>query len=562
MLHIPKTELKKALLASGFIDESQFYKAAEEADATARDITNILVEHGDLSEDYLADILAEYFEVEKIDLGKVKIDEKTLAIIPEKIARGKGVIPFEEKDGSLKVAMEDPGDLDAISFLEKKVSLKIIPYITTAKDFRQALGLYSKSIAKDFKKIIEANVKKSRDAGEDIESAAKDLPVINILNTIMEYALSEQASDIHIERLSSELLIRFRVDGILRDIVSLPSAVHPAIVARVKILADLKIDEHRLPQDGRFHFESNLEGMAVRVSVIPTFYGEKVVMRLLEESERFLTLEELGMSAHNLRLVEQAIKQPHGMILSTGPTGSGKTTTLYTILHLLNRPEVNISTIEDPIEYDIKRINQIQVNPKINLTFADGLRSLLRQDPDILMVGEIRDKETADMAVHSALTGHLLLSSLHTNDAPGAVPRLIDMGSEAYLLASTLNLVIAQRLVRKICTNCVAEVVMNSAQKKALGEIAKEGKSTVPTKIYKGKGCEECGGTGFKGRIGIFEVLEITPVMQELIGQKVSEEKIRSQALIDKMVTMIEDGFTKVESGVTSLEEVLRVIKE
>jgi len=348
--------------------------------------------------------------------------------------------------------------------------------------------------------------------------------------------------------------------------------VHPAIVARVKILADIKIDEHRLPQDGRFRYESensadDSHSTAVRVSVIPAFYGEKVVMRLLEESERFLTLEELGLSSRNFTLVNKAILQPHGMILSTGPTGSGKTTSLYTILHILNRPEVNISTIEDPIEYDVKRVNQIQVNPKINLTFADGLRSLLRQDPDILMVGEIRDKETADMAIHSALTGHLVLSTLHTNDAPGAIPRMIDMGVEPFLLSSTLNLVVAQRLVRKICTNCVTTVKMTDDQKKQLEQTIKAlgGKIKLPGKIYKGKGCQECGGSGFKGRIGIFEVMAITPEMQEIMATKVSElseEKIRVQALADGMVTMMEDGFMKVESGITTLEEVLRVTSE
>lgn len=564
MLHIPLQELKKTLISSGFIDESQFQRAQEEANKTDRDITNILVEHSDISEEYLAEILADYFGVEFIALNKIKISEEVIKLISEEVAKNRHVIPFQESGQTLKVAMEDPGDLDTIDFLQKETGREIIPYITTAKNFREALGVYKKSIAEDFTKIISDNVAKSKAEGKDAEQMAKDLPVINILNTIIEYAISQRASDIHLERLPKEFLVRFRIDGILRDVVTLPVAVHPAIIARVKILADLKIDEHRLPQDGRFRFETESHSTAIRVSVIPAFYGEKVVMRLLEESERFLTLEELGLSQNNLKLVDAAIRQPHGMLLSTGPTGSGKTTTLYTILHILNRPEVNISTIEDPIEYDIKRVNQIQVNPKIKLTFADGLRSLLRQDPDILMVGEIRDKETADMAIHSALTGHLLLSTLHTNDAPGAVPRLVDMGTEPFLLASTLNIVIAQRLVRKICTNCVASVKMTEEQIKQLEQTSKglEANVKIPTKIYKGKGCQECGGSGFKGRIGIFEVMEITAKMQQIIALKVSEDKVRAQALADSMVTMLVDGFAKVEAGTTTLEEVFRVTKE
>lgn len=556
MLHIPKDELQKTLLSSGFIDAKSFQEAATEAEKTEREITNILVEHGDISEEYLAEILADYFGVQFVALKKQKIPDEVTSLIPEEVAKARKAMPFAlEKDGSLKVAMEDPGDLEAIDFLEKSTSRRIIPHITTATELREALGIYTKTIAQDFTQIIEENVEKSKAQGQDIEQMAKDLPVINILNTIIEYAIAQRASDIHLERLPHELMVRFRVDGILRDVLSLPTSVHPAIIARIKILADLKIDEHRLPQDGRFRYETESHSTAIRVSIVPAFYGEKVVLRLLEESERFLTLEELGLSQRNLKLVDKAIREPHGMILSTGPTGSGKTTTLYTILHLLNRPEVNISTIEDPIEYDVKRVNQIQVNPKINLTFADGLRSLLRQDPDILMVGEIRDKETADMAIHSALTGHLLLSTLHTNDASGAIPRLIDMGIEPFLLASTLNLIIAQRLVRRICKACVVSVKITKPLT-ALGTIK------IPKSLYKGRGCHECGGSGFKGRIGIFEVLEVTPAMQALISARVSEEKIKAQALKDSMITMLEDGFAKVEGGITTLEEVLRVTRE
>jgi len=567
VLHIPEDELKKTLLSSGFIDEKAFEQAASEADKTDREITNVLVEHGNVSEEYLAEILADYFGVKFVSLKKITIPDEVLKEITEEIAKSRKLIPFAQTPvGALEVAMEDPGDLNTIEFLKQETGKQIVPYITTATDLREALGVYKKSIASDFTKIIEENVQKSKAQGRDIEQMAKDLPVINILNTIIEYAISQRASDIHMECLPKEFLVRFRVDGVLRDIITLPTNVHPAIVARIKILSDLKIDEHRLPQDGRFRYETENHSTAIRVSIVPAFYGEKIVLRLLEESERFLTLEELGLSQKNLKLVDDAIRQPHGMILSTGPTGSGKTTTLYTILHILNRPEVNISTIEDPIEYDLKRVNQIQVNPKINLTFADGLRSLLRQDPDILMVGEIRDKETADMAIHSSLTGHLVLSTLHTNDAPGAIPRLVDMGVEPFLLSSTLNLVVAQRLVRKICKACVASISLGEDEKTRLANAVKilsgSRELHLPNKFYKGKGCKECGGSGFKGRIGIFEVLQATPAMQALISAKLSEDKVKAQALKDGMVTMLEDGFAKVEAGTTTLEEVLRVTRE
>ena len=570
MIHITAKELEKALLSSGFIDEKQFEAAYEEAKKTDRDIGHVLIEHGDVSEEYLAEILAEYFGVNFIHLKNIQVGEENLKLIPEQMAKARKIVIFGKDQNQLKLAMEDPGDLQAIDFVEKQTNLKVIPYIATANEIRGALGLYKKSIAKDFQEIIQENVKKSEIEGLDIVQMAQDLPVIRILDSLVEYAISQGASDIHLERLPKEFIVRMRVDGILQDILNLPVAIHPALVARVKILADLKIDEQRVPQDGRFRFESEHHSTAVRVSIIPAFYGEKVVLRLLEESERFLTLEELGLNPRDLKLVKSAITRPHGMILATGPTGSGKTTTLYTILHLLNRPEVNISTIEDPIEYDLKRINQIQVNPKIGLTFADGLRSLLRQDPDILMVGEIRDKETAEMAIHSALTGHLLLSTLHTNDASGAIPRLIDIGVEPFLLASTLNLVIAQRLVRKICSSCVttyslsaAEVEKLKNQSSALSQEAYGPKTIkIPNQFYKGKGCPQCAGRGYRGRIALFEILEITSGMQKLIIERVSAEKIKALAIKEKMTTMLEDGFRKVEAGTTTLEEVLRVTRE
>ena len=565
MLHITQEELKKALISSGFIDEKQFNLALKEAESTDRNVADILIEHGDISEEYLAEILADYFRMEFIALKKLKIAEEDAKMIPENVAKIKKIIIFGKEKDAVKLAMEDPGDIEAINYVEKQTGLKAIPYIATSSDIREALGIYKKSIETDFARIIEENLKKSATGGLDEVQMAQDMPVINILDTIIEYAIAERASDIHLERLPQDFVVRFRVDGILKDMITLPTNIHPALVARIKILSNLRIDEHRLPQDGRFRFESDNHNTAMRVSIIPAFYGEKVAIRLLDEAERFLTLEELGFGKDDLKIIQSAIREPHGMILSTGPTGSGKTTTLYTILHILNRPEVNISTVEDPIEYDIKRINQIQVNPKIGLNFAEGLRSLLRQDPDILMVGEIRDKETAEMAVHSALTGHLLLSTLHTNDAATAIPRLLDIGVEPFLLASTLNIVIAQRLVRKICTNCVSSLKRSEEDKKRLEQeirgITKEN-IALPTQLYTGKGCDTCGGSGYKGRIGIFEILKVSPQIQNLIISRASAEKIKVRALEEKMNTLLEDGFRKVEGGLTTIEEVLRVTRE
>ena len=564
MLHITQEELKKALISSGFIDEKQFHFASDEAESTDRDVANVLIEHGDISEEYLAEILADYFGLEFISLKKLKIAEEDAKMIPESVAKIKKIILFGKEKDTMKLAMEDPGDIEAINYVEKQTGAKVIPYIATSSDIREALGIYKKSIATDFSRIIKENVKKST-GGLDEVQMAQDMPVITILDTIIEYAIAERASDIHLERLPKDFVVRFRVDGILKDMITLPTNIHPALVARIKILSNLRIDEHRLPQDGRFRFESDNYNTAMRVSIIPAFYGEKAAIRLLDETERFLTLEELGFGKDDLKIIQSAIREPHGMILSTGPTGSGKTTTLYTILHILNRPEVNISTVEDPIEYDVKRVNQIQVNPKIGLNFAEGLRSLLRQDPDILMVGEVRDKETAEMAVHSALTGHLLLSTLHTNDAATAIPRLLDIGVEPFLLASTLNIVIAQRLVRKICTNCVSSVKQSEDDKKRLEQeirgITKEN-IALPTQLYIGKGCDTCGGSGYKGRIGIFEILKVSPQIQNLITSRASAEKIKMQAIKEKMSTLLEDGFRKVEGGLTTIEEVLRVTRE
>ena len=407
---------------------------------------------------------------------------------------------------------------------------------------------------------------------------ATDLPIVRIVDTLLEYAIFEEASDIHIEPEKKNLIIRYRIDGILRNVMVLPKNTQLGVIARIKILANLKIDEHRLPQDGRFKISAKDYNISFRVSIIPTFDGEKIVLRLLNEKAQILTLEQLGFQPSSLAIVKKNISKPHGMILVTGPTGSGKTTTLYTVLNILNTPEVNIVTIEDPIEYRMPHVNQSQLNPKIGYTFAMALRAFLRQDPNIIMVGEIRDQETSEIAIHAAMTGHLVLSTLHTNDAVTTLPRLSDMGVPAFLVASTTNIIIAQRLVRKICPNCIQSFkldkliinelkqqlditgIMETLQKEKTIIDAKKG--LEPLLFYKGKGCKQCNNSGYKGRIGIYEVLEITEELSELILKKANPLELKRQAIKQGMLTIVEDGFIKAKNGITTIEEIMRVTKD
>ena len=435
--------------------------------------------------------------------------------------------------------------------------MNVLPYYASSADIKKALGQYKKNIRAAFDKAIEENIKQATPESDPAKAAEK-LPIIKVLDTIFEYAVAERASDIHIETQQVEVVVRFRIDGSLRDIVKLPRGIETALVARIKILSNLRIDEHRIPQDGRHKFNVDDDVISLRISIIPGFYGENVVMRLLAESARPLSLDELGVTGRNLELLTSNMEKPHGMILVTGPTGSGKTTTLYSVLNILNEADVKICTIEDPIEYSVARINQIQVNPKAGMDFAAGLRALLRHDPNIIMVGEIRDQETAQIAVHAALTGHLVLSTLHTNDAPGTIPRLLDMGVEGYLVASTTNVIMAQRLVRKLCQACLIEY---KPDKEILDTLTNDLKIDVRAqKFYKSKGCDECRKRGFKGRIGIYEVLGMSDPLRKLIGARAPSDIIRKQAITEGMITMLQDGLNKVASGLTTIEEVMSAV--
>lgn len=553
-------ELKKVLTTSGFVNEADFNSALEAATDVQKPVTDILVFRGLISDDALGKLIAEYYKVGYVNLKNKIVPLEILKLVPEQAALSFHIIPFHLDKDYLSLAMENPQDIEAVEFVKRKTNLNVIPFYLTPSDFAKTVGQYKRNIKNIFQTIIEDNVSKTDTKIDNIEGLAEEVPVIKILDTILEYAQAEGASDVHINALEDSMVIRFRVDGILKDIVSLPKPIHPALIARIKILSSLKIDEHRTPQDGRFKFKVNESFVALRVSVLPTFFGENIVMRLLPESARALSLEELGVGGDQMALVLNNIKKPHGMVLVTGPTGSGKTTTLYSILNILNTPKVNICTIEDPIEYSLRRVNQTQVNQQAGLTFATGLRSLLRHDPNVIMIGEIRDSETAEIAIHSALTGHLVLSTLHTNSATGAIPRFLDMGSEAFLLASTLNVIIAQRLVRRICAACIQKIEVTQEIREFIETHAEP--SFILSDVFRGTGCPECGNSGYKGRISIYEMLEITKEIRDLITHKASEEALRDLAVKQGMVTLIRDGINKVGAGLTTIEEIIRVTRE
>ncbi len=569
-MHITEEKLKAILLESGLVNNEDFASAQSEAHRSGQSMSEILIGTGKVPEDYFSELLSPYYGAPVVNLKKETIDTATLELIPEAYAKSKNIVLFsyDKQKEIAKLAMLDPFDYDTIEFVRAKLNVWVESYLTTLPSLRYGLKHYKKKIGMEFDEIISENIEQSLViAGEkDLSKTATAVPIVTILDNIIERAVALNASDIHFEPLEHELLIRFRIDGIMSEILTLPKAIAPILVARVKILGNLQIDEHRVPQDGRFRFEiDDGANIDMRVNIMPIFHGEKVEMRILKSSSRPLTLKDLGASDEAIAIVNSEAKKPHGMILVTGPTGHGKTTTLYAILHILNTPSVNITTIEDPIEYEFPRVNQTQVNPKAGITFANGLRALLRQNPDIIMIGEIRDNETVEIAVHAALTGHLVLSSLHTNDAPSALPRLLDMGAPAFLLSSTVNLIIAQRLVRRICTSCIEsypaskEIVRLIQAQVSLGGITAK---SIPQTLYRGRGCNVCGNSGFQGQVGIFELFRVTDAIRELILREATVGEVRKKAVADGMTTMFEDGLTKVEKGVTTIEEVLRVVSE
>lgn len=541
-----------------------------------KNLEQYLLDENIIDETELYSEVAKGMDAPFIELGGKEIKKEVLNLVPPPFAQAHEIVAFDKNSTEIKLATVDPEDIQTIEFLHRKTGLNPKVYLTTPSSIKDALRRYHADLESDI--AITQLAEGEQDTG-DLKKAAQELPIINIVNSILEHAVYEGASDIHVEPTEKEIVVRYRVDGMLHPVMNLPKTVKNGIVARIKILANLKIDEHMKPQDGRIKIQIQDEKLALRVSIIPVYDGEKIVMRILHEGQKPLPLDALGFLPTPKKLVEAAIKKPHGIILVTGPTGSGKTTTLYSLLGILNQPNVNISTIEDPIEYHVKGVNQSQINPQVGFTFATGLRAFLRQDPNIIMVGEIRDEETAEIAIHAAMTGHLVLSTLHTNDAPTTLPRLMDMGVPPFLIAFTANIIVAQRLVRKTCEFCKKEYKLEKSAISDLEKlfdvkqltslltsqgvklVAKE-KNLESMTFYRGEGCRRCNNSGHKGRIGIYEVLEVDADLAQKINQRATADTIKEYARKKGMITMLEDGLVKAKQGITTIAEVLRVTKE
>ena len=601
-MRISDSLVEKLLLGAKKVTEAQLADLREQEKAEKKPLQDLVVQNSIVNEKELTKLYAEEIDIPYTEIDAKEIKREVLKLIPERVARQYGVVLFGlEADGTKLLAMEDPDDIQAVSFLQKQLGNQIRVYVATGTNIQAALDQYRGTVGSELTKVLTTE-DTTEDEDEELDEAdlAEDSPIAQTVNLIIEYAIKSGASDIHIEPRDAYVSVRYRVDGVLREANKLPKKVHGSLVSRIKILSNLKIDERRAPQDGRFKIQVGSGVFALRVSTLPITEGEKVVMRILNESSKAATLEELGYWGVSLSCLNKAIVQPHGMILVTGPTGSGKSTSLFSTLSLLNKPTVNISTVEDPVEYKIPGANQVQVNPKAGMTFAAGLRALLRQDPNVIMVGEIRDSETAGLGVQAALTGHLVFATLHTNNAATCLPRLLDMGIEPFLIASTVRAVVGQRLVRRLCVDCreqyapdaavlkqISDIfgtdtignmkVVHQLEKQALdGGIGKvsSGKSAATadlsttdskiTKLWKAHdgGCDSCNHTGYKGRIGIYEVLDNSNKVQQLIVANATSEVIQDQAIKDGMITMQLDGFIKALRGQTTIEEILRVTAE
>jgi type IV pilus assembly protein PilB len=648
-MRITDAELKSLLLASDKIKPEVITEAETAHEQTGEPLLQTVLKRKLITEQALLKIYAKSIDVPYVELKDIKISRDILTKIPERIARKYQAVLFGKQGSTLMLAMADPEDFQAADFIAKQIGQDIRIHLASPAEIATVLDQYKGNISSEITKAIKDS--SADEEKEQQEVSAKDLaedaPIAKTVNIVLEYGIKSRASDIHIEPRENLVQVRFRIDGVLREMMTLPKPILPAVVSRIKILSNLKIDEHRVPQDGRFKFAVGSKTVALRVSTLPIMDGEKVVMRILDESARALTLDELGFEGGALERISSGMHKPHGMVLVTGPTGSGKSTTLYSVLTMLNTPGVNISTVEDPVEYRVGGVNQTQVNPKAGMTFASGLRALLRQDPNVIMVGEIRDGETADLAVQAALTGHVVLSTLHTNNAATCLPRLLDMNIEPFLIASTVNTVIGQRLVRRLCPNCKVAYIPEghaledikkdfdvdaaarhlqqvSDAAEATTKEAAQGKKVVqplhkietsksildkiasdpnilnrpaeeadktnadehpaetradaksdahenklrPLKhgefaLYKaGDGCEQCGGNGYQGRMGIYEVLEVSPAMQQMIIGHATSEDLQVTAIKEGMLTMQQDGFIKALKGMTTIEEILRVTRE
>jgi type IV pilus assembly protein PilB len=568
MSQTAQTGIEDILFKLGALSAQQLSTIKLESVQSGQPTERIIQDRNLVAPDKLYMARAQMMNVPFIRLEGVGISTQCLNLIPEPVARRYHLIPFDIKGDKLLVAMADPLDLQVIQFIEKKSGLSVEAHMAMPEEILKAINdEYSQNLTSEVTSALkEVSAFQSSDQPEsnpDRAEVIREAPVSNIITQLLEYAVKAHASDIHIEPMEDKTRIRYRIDGIMHEKIILPRAVHDALISRIKILSNLKIDEKRLPQDGRFSYTAGKETFDLRVSIIPAIYGEKVVMRLLPKSSMPPSLQELGLRGTALKNLESQILRPHGIILICGPTGSGKTTTLYSILTRVSTTKINLMTIEDPVEYQIAGANQVQVNPTIGLTFAAALRSFLRQDPNVILVGEIRDSETAELAIQAALTGHEVFSTLHTNSAAGALPRMIDMGIEPFLLASSINAVQGQRILRKICPHCRVpyqppqEVADNI--RRVLGSFYSD---KNPIRLFKGAGCESCNHTGYVGRIGIYEVLVISPTIMKLTLERASAAQIEEQAVKEGMITLKQDGYMKALEGITTLEEVLRVAED
>ena len=555
---ISDKDLYNLLLQNEILSAEELKKIHDQTEVEKIPFYDALIKSDLITDENLGRLIADNLKLPFVVLNKTPIPQNLLQTIPESVARSQQTIVFGKTDDNLKIATSKSRSQEFESLITKKTGRKVEVYFATPHDIKETLNLYKKEIQKTFDELLKQQVDQ---AGKSDSEA----PISEMVDTLIEYAYENKASDIHIEPEEGKSLVRFRIDGILHDVLTLPINLHDQVITRIKVLSRLRTDEHLSAQDGKLQIKLKEEELDVRVSIVPIVEGEKAVLRLLTSRYRQFGLTDLGMDEQDMKKVKAGFTKPFGMVLSTGPTGSGKTTTIYAILKILNTREKNIATIEDPVEYDIGGINQIQVNPKTNLTFAEGLRSILRQDPDIIYVGEIRDGETSDIAINSAMTGHLVLSTLHTNDAATALPRLIDMGIEPFLVASTVNIIIGQRLVRKICEKCKASSIKTfdeMAKLFAADVVKKHFGDAKEIRVYGGTGCEVCHTTGYSGRIGIFEILELSEEIKKLITQKADSDMIAKKAIEEGMATMMEDGLDKIQLGITTIEEVMRVTKE
>jgi type IV pilus assembly protein PilB len=553
-------QLGQILLEQGLLDQEQLDRALEEHRNTPKSLGRVLIDLGYIRERDLVRALAEQVGLEFVDLSDYRIDAGIATMIPEPICRRYRALAIDERDGRLLVAMSDPANVYALDDIRTITGREVQPVVATANDVEQAIAKFSGM--GDQVEALAAEAVEGLDSEADmadVEAAVEDAPIVKLVQAIMTQAVADRASDVHIEPSERDVRVRFRVDGVLHEVMHSPKSIQGGLISRLKVMADLNIAEKRVPQDGRIGMRVNTKQLDLRLATLPTVYGEKIVIRILDKSSALMQLSELGFLEHSYKRYEEAFRKPYGAILVTGPTGSGKSTSLYATLNILNTPDKHIVTVEDPVEYRLGGVNQIQVNPKAGLTFASALRSILRADPDIILIGEIRDRETAMIAVESALTGHLVLSSLHTNDAPSAITRLIEMEVETFLVASAVDCVVAQRLARKLCERCADRYEPDHAELLEAG--VPESQLSEPGTFFRAVGCASCANTGYRGRIGLYEVMLMSEEIERLTVERASSDAIRAVAIEQGMLTLRDDGLEKARAGQTSIEEIARVVK-